>query len=128
MTQSIFDFGVLKAKQKAAEVGMRAAMEQYRQVVLVAFQNVADAIYALKADGEAVQAATRAEAATRQMLDFTRRGRELGSSSALNVLMAQQAWQQARLSALQLRGQRLQDAVALMAAVAGPVEPADAKH
>ena len=122
VTQPVFDFGVLKAKQKAAEAGMRVAMEQYRQTVLMAFQNVADAMYALKADDEAAQAALRAETATRQTFDFTRRGRELGSASALNVLSAQQAWQQARLSALQARGQHLQDAVALMVAVAGPVE------
>lgn len=122
VSQSVFDFGVLKAKQHAAEAGVRMAMEQYRQTVLVAFQNVADAMYALDADSDAVKAAARAEDATRQTLAFARRGRELGSTSALNVLAAQQGWQQARLSALQLRGQRLQDAVALMVAVAGPVE------
>lgn len=121
-TQSIFDFGVLKAKQQAAEAGVRVAMEQYRQTVLVAFQNVADAMYALDADSAGLNAADQAEASMRQTLLFTKRGRELGSASALNVLSTQQGWQQARLSALQLRGQRLQDAVALMVAVAGPVE------
>ena len=125
--QSIFDFGVLKARQHAAEAGVRVAMEQYRQTVLVGLQNVADAMYALDADSAGAHAANGAEAAARQTLAFTRRGRELGSASALNVLAAQQGWQQARLSALQMRGQRLQDVVALMVAAAGPVESATAR-
>ena len=57
ITQPIFDGFTLLNKQKAAEAGLTQAEAQYRQAVITAFQNVADALRALQADTKAVKAA-----------------------------------------------------------------------
>ena len=44
VTQPVFDAGTLREKQRAAEAQLDEAKEQYRSVVLTAFQNVADVL------------------------------------------------------------------------------------
>src|SRR5262249_61563949 len=49
-SQTIFDGFTLQQKQRAAEAGLDQAAAQYRLAVLTAFQNVADALYAVRPD------------------------------------------------------------------------------
>src|SRR5262249_54457385 len=74
---------------------------QYRSTVLSAFQNVADALYALQSDAEALKAAVAAEQAAKTSLDLTLRAQQLGAVTFLAVLSAQQTYRQA----LPTRGQ-----------------------
>ena len=62
-TQPFFHGGTLLHQERAAEAGVRRAAAQYRNTVLTAFQNVADALRALQIDAatlQAQQAAVRA--------------------------------------------------------------------
>ena len=53
----LFAGGTLYHRERAARAGVDIAGAQYRLAVLTAFQNVADALRALAADGDAVRAA-----------------------------------------------------------------------
>jgi NodT family efflux transporter outer membrane factor (OMF) lipoprotein len=60
-TQTIFDGFTLEQRQRAAEAGWNQAEEQYRNVVVNAFQNVADALQAIERDKEVVRWAVDAK-------------------------------------------------------------------
>src|SRR5258708_19004828 len=119
VTQTIFDFGTLRHRQRAAEAALDQATAQYRSVVLTAFQNVADSLYALKSDADALAASVTAEAAARKTLDLTRRQLDAGAVNVLALLGAQQAYQQAHISRVQAQAARFTDTVALYQALGG---------
>lgn len=120
VTQTIFDFGALRHRQRAAEAALDQAMAQYRGTVLSAFQNVADALYALDSDARALSAAVRFEAAARRTLDLTRGQLDAGAANILALLNAETAFQQARLARVQAEAARLSDTAALVQALGGP--------
>ncbi|MDE2155547.1 MAG: efflux transporter outer membrane subunit [Xanthomonadaceae bacterium] len=113
VSQTLFDFGALKHRQRAAEAALDQAKAQYRSVVLAAFQNVADTLYALDQDSSVLAAATQAEAATRKTRDLTQRQLQAGAVNALVLLGAEQAFQQARIARIQAVAARYEDTVAL---------------
>ncbi|MBC3870577.1 efflux transporter outer membrane subunit [Undibacterium oligocarboniphilum] len=118
-TQTLFDFGNLKHKQNAAEAALDQAAAQYKTTVLSAFQNVADTLYALDADSKAVSVAASAESIAAKNLKLTREQFRLGAIPIAPVLIAEQAWQQSRLSLLQNQAARYSDSVALFQALGG---------
>ena len=117
VAQTLFDGGTLLYRQRAAEAGFEQAAALYRSTVITAFQNVADALYALQADAEALKAAVAAEQATKVSLDLTLTAQQLGAVNYLAVLSAQQAYRQALLTRVQAQAARLSDTVALFQAV-----------
>jgi NodT family efflux transporter outer membrane factor (OMF) lipoprotein len=119
VAQTIFDAGTLYHRQRAAEAGFDQAAAQYRQTVLTAFQNVADALHALQDDAEALKAAAAAETAARSSLDIVRRQLQLGAVNYLALLNAESAYQQARLALVQAQAARLADTAALFQALGG---------
>ncbi|WP_266160360.1 efflux transporter outer membrane subunit [Dyella silvatica] len=119
LTQTVFDFGTLKHRQRAAEAALEQSAAQYRTVVLGAFQNVADTLYALDADARTLSAATQAEAAAKKTLQLTRQQLELGFVSGLSLLSAEQAYQQARVTQIQAQAARFSDTAALIQALGG---------
>jgi len=104
-------------RQRAAEAAFEQAAAQYRSTVITAFQNVADALYALQADAEALKAAVAAEQATKVSLDLTLTAQQLGAVNYLAVLSAQQAYRQALLTRVQAQALRLSDTIALFQAL-----------
>ena len=68
-SQTIFDGFTLQQRQRAAEAGFDQVAAQYRLAVLTAFQNVADALYAIRHDTAGLQKAILAEAAAKKSLD-----------------------------------------------------------
>src|SRR5262249_51455619 len=67
---------------------------QYRGVVIAAFKNVADSLTALQNDAVALQKAVDFERSAAKALEITRRRLQLGDISYLEVLTAQQNYQQ----------------------------------
>jgi len=125
LVQPIWDFGVLKHRQGAAEAALEQAKAQYQSTVLQAFQNVADCLYAIKHDAQSEQVALDMERVAKRTLDLTQRQHELGSVNSLAVLTAQQAYLQARLGSIQAKAGRYLDVVALHQALGGRLaEPA----
>ena len=115
----VFDAGGRFYKQRSAEELTAQAAAQYRQTVLVAFQNVADVLRALQADARAITAAAAAEEAANRSIDLVRRQVEQGQVSSPVLLNAQQAYLQTSLARVQAQAARLADTVALYQALGG---------
>lgn len=123
VAQSVFDFGTLKHRQRAAEAALQQSAAEYRGVVLGAFQNVADTLYALQADAQALDAATQTQSAAQRTLDLTHKQLEVGQVNGLALINAQTAYQQARIGTVQASAARYSDTAALMLALGGGWQP-----
>jgi len=118
-TQPIFHGFTLLHQERAARAAYDVAEAQYRNTVLVAFQNVADALRALQLDAatlKAQQGAVRAASAT---LDLSRSQYRLGAITYVILLTAQRSYQQARLALVQAQASRYADTAALFQALGG---------
>ena len=119
VSQTVFDAGTLRHRQRAAEAAYQQAAAQYRSTVITGFQNVADTLYALESDAESLKAAVNAERAARRTLDITLKQQEFGAVNYLALLSAQQAYQQALIARVQAQANRLSDTAALFQALGG---------
>ena len=119
LTQPLFHGGELLHRKRAAQAGLDKAVADWQQTVLVAFQNVADALQALQYDAQGLAAQATAESAASQQLELTRQQYQLGATGYLNLLDAQRSYQQARISLIQARAARLSDTAVLYAALGG---------
>jgi NodT family efflux transporter outer membrane factor (OMF) lipoprotein len=127
LSQTLFAGGTLWHRERAARAGVDIAGAQYRLAVLTAFQNVADAMRALSADGEAVRAQQRAYSAAGASLGIARQQFELGAVSYLSLLNAQQTYQQAVIGREQALMNRYVDSAALFQALGGRAPAAPEK-
>jgi NodT family efflux transporter outer membrane factor (OMF) lipoprotein len=119
VTAPIFDGFTLYNQQKAAEAGLDQAEAQYRGTVIVAFQQVADALRGLQADARAMKAAVHAEETAKASLDIVEKQLDAGQVSQLQVLNAQQTYLNALVSRVQAEANRLSDTVLLFVALGG---------
>ncbi len=119
LLQPIFRGGELTAKRRAAIAAYSLAEAQYRETLLQAFQNVADALRALEVDARTLQAQADAEATARASLDLARKQFHLGAGSYLTLLNAERQHQQARIGLVQAQAVRYSDTAALFQALGG---------
>lgn len=119
ITHPIFEGGTLMHRQRLAEASYRQAANLYRTTVINAFQNVADALNAIKYDAIALQSANKAKRAAFKSLMISRRQLSLGDSSQLTLLINEQQYQQGMLNLIQAQANRLSDTVALFQALGG---------
>ena len=119
LTQPIFQGGTLLHRQRAAEAAYDQTAAQYRSVVLTAFQNVADTLYAIQSDADTLKAAVAAERAADKSLSIMRQQLELGDVSYLSLLNAEQTYQQAIINLVQALANRYADTAALFQALGG---------
>jgi NodT family efflux transporter outer membrane factor (OMF) lipoprotein len=119
LTQPLFHGGELTAKRRAAIAAFDQASAQYRETVLLGFQNVADVLQALESDAAALKAQAEAERSARDSLELTQRQFTLGAVSYLSLLNAERQHQQALLSLVQARAARFADSAALFQALGG---------
>lgn len=119
LLQPLFHGGQLTARRRAAVAAYEQAQAQYRQTVLLAFQNVADVLRALESDARALQAQKEAESAARGTLDLTREQYKVGAVSYLALLIAEKAHQQTRIGLVQAQAARFADTAALFQALGG---------
>jgi NodT family efflux transporter outer membrane factor (OMF) lipoprotein len=119
LLQPVFHGGELTAKRNAAEAAYDQAAAQYRETVLLAFQNVADVLRALDSDAVTLTAQAEAEAAAGETLDLTERQFRLGAVSYLSLLNAERQYQQARILRIQAQALRFADTAALFQALGG---------
>jgi NodT family efflux transporter outer membrane factor (OMF) lipoprotein len=119
VTAPLFRGGTLVHQRKAAMEAYQAALASYRQSVISSFEQVADALRALEHDAESVEAQFRALDAAAGALKLLQANYEAGLASYLQVILADQQYQQAYIAYLQARVQRLQDTAALFVALGG---------
>lgn len=119
LTQTLFDAGALLHKRRAADAALDEAAAQYRAAVILACQNVADALRALQADADALKASAEAEHAAKLTFDLAQRQRELGTISWVAVLNAEQSYRTAQLALVQAQANRFSDTAGLFQSLGG---------
>ncbi|MDE8345268.1 MAG: efflux transporter outer membrane subunit [Acidocella sp.] len=119
LTQPIFEGGQLAAKRKIALAALQVSGAQYQNTVLVAFQNVADALQALQYDAITLNAAQAAADAAAKSLAVTQDQYRLGAQPFTAVLVAQTTYQNAAIAQVKASAARLADTAALYQALGG---------
>jgi NodT family efflux transporter outer membrane factor (OMF) lipoprotein len=118
-TQPIFHGFTLLHQERAARAGYDMAEAQYRNTVLGAFQNVADALRALQLDAATLKAQRGALRAASDTLDLARGQYRLGAITYVTLLNSQRSYQLARLAVIQAQAARYADTAALFQALGG---------
>ena len=119
LVQPLFHGDALNAQRRAAIAGFDAAAAQYQGTLLLAFQNVADALRALQFDADTLAAQADAEQAARQSLDMSTAQYQSGAVSYVQLLSAQQTWLQTHTALAQAQAARYADTAALFQALGG---------
>jgi NodT family efflux transporter outer membrane factor (OMF) lipoprotein len=119
LSQTLFDGGTREANRQAAIAAYQASLETYRQTLLEAFQQVADALSALEHDGELVAAERRALDAATRSAELRRFSYREGKSSLLDLLTAERSLQQAAQGYARAVGQRHVSTAQLFVALGG---------
>ena len=117
--QPVFHGGALRAERRAAVAAYEQAVADYRQTVLVAFQNVADVLRALEIDARAVQTQLEAATLARESLELVQQQFQFGAVNYIPLINAQRALQQSLLGVAQSRATRYADTAALFQALGG---------
>ena len=119
VTQPVFHAGAIFSNWRAAVAAFEQAHEVYQDTVLKAFQNVADVLRAIETDAQALQAEMRAEIAAKKFLRLAKTQYDLGATSYLVLLEAQQQYQSVYLLRIVAQAARYSDTVALYQALGG---------
>ncbi|MGJ0427199.1 efflux transporter outer membrane subunit [Methylocystis sp.] len=114
-----FDAGRLFHQREAKLAALEQAEAQYRATVISAFQNVANALQAIKHDAETLRAQVAAEKAAAESLDISQAQYSAGSTTYPTVLNAAQTLLSVRLNRVQAQAARFSDTAALMQALGG---------
>ncbi|WP_175796960.1 efflux transporter outer membrane subunit [Burkholderia ambifaria] len=119
LTQPLFHGGELRARKRAAEAAYDAAFASYRETVLLALQQVADAMRAVEHDAAELQARDTAaqQAAASRAIAGDRYA--AGGISLIDLLDAQRQVLQTTLERTRAQADRLADTAALFQALAG---------
>ncbi len=115
----IFSGGSSWFGRRAAIDAHQAAQATYRQTVVSAFAQVADALTALEHDAQALQAQVDAQRAAAEALQQLQANYRAGLVSYVDVLTADVQFHDASIACLQAVALRLQDTVALFVALGG---------
>jgi NodT family efflux transporter outer membrane factor (OMF) lipoprotein len=119
ITQPLFKGGQLLHQRRAAVAAAQQAAANYRATVLTAFQNVADSLLALEGDAETLAAENSAERSAAGSLELVQAQYKAGGASYLQVLAAEQTYQNAAVALVKARAQRFTDTAALFQALGG---------
>ena len=127
LAQPIFEGGKLRAQEREAYATYDATRSIYRGTVLAAFQQVADALRALQHDDATARAEYRQCEALHDQIQLAEAGYRAGAVDFSAVLLAQIAYQNARVAVAGITAARLQDTNALFVALGGDERPTPAK-
>ncbi len=118
----LFDGGTLAARKAGAVEAYRQSQALYRQTVISALTQVADALRALEHDAQISRAYSEGLEAARDALQLAEANYRAGMVNYLQVLSADMQYHQARLNYLEACAQRLQDTTAFFVAMGGSRE------
>lgn len=119
ITQPIFDAGALEHRKRAAVAAYDESAARYRGTVIIAFQDVANALRALEADADALNQQVVAEHSAQANLDLVQAQFRLGAVAYINLLTAQQTYQNTVLARVKAQAARYSDTTALFQALGG---------
>ncbi len=116
---TLYEGGALDSAKRGAIDAYQAQLATYKQTVLTAFGQVADALRAVDNDTEALRLAQNSLDISTESLRLQRLTYEVGRANVLQLITAENSYAQARMNAVRVQGQRLQDCVTLFVAVGG---------
>lgn len=119
ITQPIFDAGALEHRKRAAVAAYDESAARYRGTVIGAFQDVANALRALESDADALNQQVVAERSAQANLDLVQAQFKLGAVAYINLLTAQQTYQNTVLARVKAQASRYSDTTALFQALGG---------
>jgi NodT family efflux transporter outer membrane factor (OMF) lipoprotein len=119
LTGPIFHGGSLWFQKEAAVAAYEESLAAYRQTVLGAFAQVADALRALEYDALTLEAQSHALKSAENSLGLVEDNYKAGIASYLDLLNADRLYQQAKIGYIQAQVQRYQDTSALFIALGG---------
>ena len=119
MAAPLFHGGTLAAREKEAREQYLQAQATYRGTVLGAFVEVANSLQALQHNGDSYLLHTQARDAARENRDLAIAQYRAGRYSELQVLTAEQQYQDAALSQVQADAERFTDIATLFRALGG---------
>lgn len=119
ITQPIFDAGALEHRKRAAVAAYDESAARYRGTVITAFQDVANALRALEADADALNQQVVAEHSAQANLNLVQAQFRLGAVAYINLLTAQQTYQNTVLARVKAQAARYSDTTALFQALGG---------
>ena len=120
LTQPLFHGGALRARQRQYQAAYDAAVAQYRQTVLTAFESVADTLVSLEEDAKELEQTQRSTEALKEIQQETEGRYAQGAESMYAVLAARSQYQNAYLAYVAARATRLSDSAALLDAMGNP--------
>ena len=118
-TAPLFHGGTLTAREREAKEQYLQAKATYRSTIITAFVEVANALRSLEHDTDSYLAHRRALDTARANLDLTTAQYRAGRYTELQVLTAEQQYQQAALSQVAADVQRFTDVATLFRALGG---------
>jgi NodT family efflux transporter outer membrane factor (OMF) lipoprotein len=119
ITQPLFKGGQLLHQRRAAVAAADQASANYQVTVINAFQNVSDTLHALSADADTLIAQDTAATTAAESLKLVQAQFTSGAASYLQVLTAEQTYQNAAVALVRARAQRFADTAALFQALGG---------
>jgi NodT family efflux transporter outer membrane factor (OMF) lipoprotein len=119
MSTPIFEGGRLRAREKEARQRLLQVSAQYRSSLINAFMEVANALDAIEKDSESYAARTTSLDIARANRDLAGHRLERGKVSELDVLTAQQQYENAALEQVRANAQRFTDIAELIHALGG---------
>jgi len=123
LTAPLLNGGTLTGEKRAAEHAYQAALDQYKQTVLVAFGQVADALTALAHDEELLGEQQKAFNTSHSSLSLMRQSYQAGEANLLQVQDAERQLAQAQVGVIRAQSQRYQDTAVLFVALGGSPMP-----
>ena len=118
LTAPLFHGGELHARKREAEDAARAALADYQQTVLAAFNQVADLLQAIAHDNQAYADQTRALDQAAARVEMLRRAEVAGGATAVQVLHAERDLRRIRIALATQGSGRYGDSALLLLATA----------
>jgi len=119
LTQPLFKGGALRAQVRAARDAFRAEAATYQAVVLEALGQVADDLWALQYDAQTLTVDRHSMDVAFEALKLQQQSYSVGTTTVLNLIVAERTYAQARLSYVSARVQQLTDSASLLTALGG---------
>jgi NodT family efflux transporter outer membrane factor (OMF) lipoprotein len=119
LTQPLFKGGALRAQVRAARDAFKADAATYQAVVLEALGQVADDLWALQYDAQTLTVDRHSMDVAFEALKLQQQSYSVGTTTALNLIVAERTYAQARLSYANARVQQFSDSASLLTALGG---------
>ena len=119
LTQPIFKGGALRAQVRAARDAFKAQAATYQAVVLEALGQVADDLWALQYDAQILTVDRHSMDVALEALKLQQKSYSVGTTTVLNLIAAERAYAQARLSYVSAQVQQFTDSASLLTALGG---------